>query len=372
VWGSGVKLALPHLGRWHEIETHSIEEAEADEGSTVGQIWKAGGETEPDDTDPNSSEPRDYWHEQNRFWGEPGSSPAGVVGGKDGIPTKWVMEGTGRTRFLIRRLTDAGMELTTDETEFKKLVEFIRHIYGKIAMASKDLFETEIKLLHPSNYEGVVISTEPKNGELSFVDFTDEKWYSDHILPYNNFMPVKFTGTLTAGHGSLRYTIITGILRKFKTKFPDGQQLNFLDYTSDPYPGLYMWGNGRFFERAHRPKISWTPTSKMLELPDEGSLSNFSVNFSKNMTGNVVGLISFEGDPRDIPWDGPVKWSFTKTKWAHEKAVLNDFAKLAKPLLTIENLLYSLGVHQSLGEVLVIDNSDLGSAPKAKGGDGDD
>ena len=67
-----MKLALPHFGYWHDIQTYRLGDKNVDEPSgRVGLVWRTGSADEPRGDDPESKEESDYWADENRVMGAP-------------------------------------------------------------------------------------------------------------------------------------------------------------------------------------------------------------------------------------------------------------------------------------------------------------
>jgi hypothetical protein len=313
----GLKLALPHLGFWQTIETWHFRDAEenAHLSGQVGDSWTMGGEPDPDGSDPTSSDPADYWHDENTYKGTPENKFIGLPDGDD-----WMLKQQGRTRITIRRLTESGMSILSDASSFNKLESFVQVVYGRLVRKLKENKNKNVTIgfFHSCNaYEPVYLSSNSEMietlGAKEFIDLTSEDWVKDKFLEVPGFSPQTFTDNIDTTDGELRVKYIVGIPKNHRDKFPDDQHYNFSNYQYDPYPGFYFWGNNRLFTRADQPDTSdaWSPSATN-PLDKNTTLPKRLMKLPKSQNGYFVAYIICEGEAEDIPFTYPVKWGVNR------------------------------------------------------------
>lgn len=359
VWGEGMKISLPCLGRWSSIAFHHIDDegevgAAAGESHIAGFIYELGAsknyteldaiESHKQQTHSNSKEPSEYYNPKNSNWRiNPTASPINDNSKSPFKETK-IWDERGWMQIDIKRLTEKGLSLVSSKEECDNLMIFLSKVYGhKVRKIIHELEENPflrpnitITVKHPK-FEG---QDKMDGVQLNFVNPTQSLESMRKVFScIPGFEPVEYTTTFKdTDHGEVEATFIVGMphVHKYVAAAPLGDK--WVD--NNMANGLYMYGNGRLFQESYtfpnaapthgslvwRKKYTSKPTRKGTAKWGDGNTA---------ATGYAIGFVFFEGNSQAIPWKGPQKWEYRGQNSSISKQIEETFFFLAQPFMEL-------------------------------------
>lgn len=297
VWGNGSKVAMLKLGRWNIIQTYPIK---GEPGSDPYPVQLKFGDKHDWDEDGGMGDtiengrwtlPKNYYHHENSYWHvQEFKATSGYC----------LVEGPGTTCINIRRLRSAVLREITNDDLYEKMITQLQRCFGKKI--------EHLKQKHGQDIQILFLNSAAPNPDLRRVELTEN-------------IPANFAGNWESD--MKLFSWIPGIqpeIHKIQLKIPTKNPLKmevrigFPLENSESTRGFSMWGNQRLFE------TNWC------DIKGSGRKGTQHWNFGKNVqNGRCRGMIFFEGDPADIPWQGPVKWKFRDTH--HYASLVKDTLK---------------------------------------------
>ena len=259
VWGWGTKLAITSLGREVQISTHHLNEE-----NPYRLLWT-----------------EDWFqNNENESWNVPHTKI------KSGSPAS-----TGSTIYQIGKLTDFA-KTVRKEDNMSNIIAFLERAYA-MRMLDKNERKIKIKIIGNCVASEAGYSLQPR--PLIELDKLEETFcMMPRVEP--RILRVNFSGLDTAS--------ITGVSRTRRLSM-----LLIIGMSNDPSQdkaGVWMYGNGRLF----------TPFKPEKHKIGHGWKSAWH---AKNRL-RVYALFEAE-DPRDIPWEAPVKNGFAESHQFYKAVV---------------------------------------------------